>query len=236
MLQANPITELDVESAGYAIFAEWLAKYFDGRPHDVGGHSQVPFPKAAIAFGQSPASQPQNPAGKADSQSSITMVWGTPVSTTRHWETLGGATVLMVYKKVRWNFWVRAEMQASDTGNARKLCRQTAEKLSALLLNPATTRELAQKGIFHTRPAEPEPVSETGYILMLVSVRAQLRYPVLVGEPQPAAVIDTGTPDNVTPAVRIKNGLLEIWDSGQQAYVPLLIENGVIGTGAPDAT
>ena len=188
MLSAPAITELDVESSTYAIFAEWLAKYFDGQPHAVGGNAAVPFPKAVIQFGQSPMSQPLNPAtapGKQDitPQASIVMVWGSPVSTVKRWENspLGPTgTVQMVYKKVRWNFWVRCEMQGTDSANARKLCRQTGERLNALLSNPATTQELGQKGIHHARPSEPEPVADTGFILMLVTCRAQLRYPVLV--------------------------------------------------------
>ena len=184
MLNANAITELDVESATYALFAEWLAKYFDGSPHAVGGNAAVPFPKAVIQFGQSPMAQPLNPALPAASSppphASILMVWGSPVSTVRRWETVGGAAQTMIYKKVRWNFWVRCEMQGTDSANARKLCRQTGERLNALLSNPATTQELGQKGIHHARPSEPEPVADTGFILMLVTCRAQLRYPVLV--------------------------------------------------------
>jgi hypothetical protein len=184
MLSSPAITELDVESSVYAVFAEWLADYFDGQPHDVGGNAAVPFPRALIQFGQAPMKQPLNPAAqgskpKAQSpQAGIAMVWGAPVSTSRKWETVGGAAQLMIYKKVRWNFWVRAEMQASDTGSARKLCRQAAELLNALLMNPATTRDLGQCGIHHLRPGEPEPIADTGYILMLVGCRAQLRYPV----------------------------------------------------------
>jgi hypothetical protein len=114
-------------------------------------------------------------------------VWGAPGDTRRRWETAAGgnpAAQLMIYKQVRWNFWVRCEMQASNAANARKLCRQTAEKLHALLANPATAHELGQKGIHHVRPAEPEPVAETGFILMLVACRATLRYGVQVTGPR----------------------------------------------------
>jgi hypothetical protein len=190
MLTANAITELDVESATYAVFAEWLAKYFDGATHDVGGNAAVTFPKAVILFGQSPMTQPLNPLAGGPPvppsvpQSSITMVWGAPVSTVKRWETVGGASQQMAYKKVRWNFWVRCEAPRGAATNARKLCRQTAEMLSAILANPATTQELGQKGLHHCRPGEPEPVSEAPYILMLVSCRATLRYAVLGGNPQ----------------------------------------------------
>ena len=242
MLSAPAITELDVESSTYALFAEWLAKYFDGQPHAVGGNAAVPFPKAVIQFGQSPMAQPLNPSAVPQAQSpapqaSIVMVWGSPVSTVKRWENspLGPTgTVQMVYKKVRWNFWVRAELQASDSGNARKLCRQTGERLNALLTNPATAYELAEKGIHHARPAEPEPVADTGFILMLVTCRATLRYPVLGGEPQVQSVIDAGTPPNVAPTARMNHGVFEIWDAGQQAYVPVTVNNGALGVGAAD--
>ncbi|MDE2105483.1 MAG: hypothetical protein KGL39_50110 [Patescibacteria group bacterium] len=190
MLTAPAITELDVESSTFAIFAEWLGKYFKGQTASIGGNANVPMPKAVIAFGQTPATQPLNPVATPSSQNggvapqaSITMVWGTPLSTERKWEIPpggpAGTAQLMVYKKVRWNFWVRCEQQAAAGNNARKLCRQAAEMLSALLMNPATTHELGQKGIHHLRPSEPDPVSDTGFILMLVGCRAQLRYPVL---------------------------------------------------------
>jgi len=183
MLTANAITELDVESATYAIFAEWLAKYFDGKTHDVGGNAAVQFPKAVISFGQSPATQPLNPAGAATPHASILMVWGAPVNTRKFWQAANGPNLglaqQMADRKVRWNFWVRCEQTASAGNNARKLSRQTAEKLSALLSNPATTQELGQKGIHHCRPGEPEPVADAGYILMLVACRATLRYAVL---------------------------------------------------------
>ncbi|MDE2102857.1 MAG: hypothetical protein KGL39_36775 [Patescibacteria group bacterium] len=223
MLNAAAITELDVESATYAIFSEWLPKYFTGQPVVIGGN-RATLPKAVIAFGQSPANQPVNPVGTGTPpQAGITMVWGTPLSTSRKWETVNGLAQLMIYKKARWNFWVRVEMQSAQSANARKLCRQAAEGLSALMMNPATTYELGQKGIHHVRPSEPEPVSDTGYILMLVGCRAQLRYPVLV---QPFAI----TQDNV----RVVNGTLELWDAGQSAFVPLTMNNGTLGVGAPD--
>ena len=123
MLTANAITELDVESATYAIFAEWLAKYFDGKTHDVGGNAAVQFPKAVISFGQSPATQPLNPAGAATPQASILMVWGAPVNTRKYWQTVSGQSQQMADRKVRWNFWVRCEQTASAGNNARKLCR-----------------------------------------------------------------------------------------------------------------
>lgn len=187
MLEAPAIRELSLESDTWTALAEWLAKYFDGGLHDVGGNAQVKFPKAVLRFGQSILPQPLNPARLVEGRESsdeqakaaITAVWGSPIGTAKHWQTVDGQTQQVAERKVRWNFWVRCEMQDAQEANARKVCRQTAERLSGLLGNAAATRELGQCGIHRVRPGEPEPVAETGFILMLVTCRATLRYAVL---------------------------------------------------------
>ena len=179
MLTANAITELDVEGAVHTIFAEWLAKYFDGQPHIVGGKKPVSFPTALLQFEQCSITQPQNP-GTPAPQASIIMVWGTPISTDKRRETVGGKPQQMIYKNVRWNFWVRAQMQSADSANARKVAHLASKRLNAILKNPATNCELGQKGIHHPCPREPELVAESAYTLMLVTCQAQLRYSVLV--------------------------------------------------------
>ena len=179
MLNAPAITELNVENAVYTIFAEWLGKYFDGQQHAVGGKALLPFPKALLQFGQSQIPPPlkyDTPAPLA----SIIMVWSSPISTDKRWETIDGKSQQMIYQKARWNYWVRVEKQGTDTMSARKVAHQTGKLLTTLLRNPATTGELAHKGIHKPCPGEPEPVAESGYVLMLVSCRALLSYPVLV--------------------------------------------------------
>jgi hypothetical protein len=185
---APHISEMELESSAFAAWAAFLNGYFDGNTHDVGANQAVPFPKANILFGQSPVLQPMNPAVRplpAGGQttpptpiSSINMVWSYPLTTCRYWERVNGVTQQRAYKKSRFNFWVRCEMQQDTAANARKVCRQTAERLSGLLGNAAATFALAECGIHHCRPGEPEMVAETAYILMLVTCRATLRYAV----------------------------------------------------------
>jgi hypothetical protein len=46
-------------------------------------------------------------------------------------------------------------------------------------------------------------------------------------------VIAAGTPASVQPTARMNNGVFELWDDGQQAYVPVTVSNGELGVGAP---
>ena len=194
MLTANALREFSYTSDTYTVFAEWLAQYFDGVPHAVGGQTAVPFTTAVLRFGQSVLPQPLNPVATtanpaAARQASISMVWGAPIRPVDlRWETVDGVTQQMAYRLLYWNFWVRCE-----DATARRLCRQTAEQLSALLGNAAATRALGQKGIMRLRPTAPEPVAEGAFILMLVSCRGTLRHAVLSqdGALPPAPLLTT---------------------------------------------
>jgi len=166
----------------------------------------------------------------------ITMTFAadTGRNVSRRWETVlvgpSGQRQQMFYKPVRFNFWVRCET-ADDT--ARALCMNAGQLLESILANAAETRVLAQNGVHRLRPGSSSPVADTTYVLRLVPCAATLKYAVLsqgatpVVLPLPAA--------GPMPTARMNNGVFELWDAGLQAYVPVTVNNGALGVGAPAA-
>ena len=188
IMNAPAVNELAVEGSVYALFAEFLAGWFDGGSHAVGANVAVAFPKLFqsgtpnpvlnnLRFGQSAVPQPLKGL-------SITMVLSAG-ATRKVWESNldlapGVPTRQQIaYMKARFNFWVRAETAAGSDGDARKQCLNCADRLHAVLDNAAAVKPLAQKGVKRIRPQAPQPVAETSYILRLLPVTAVLRYPVL---------------------------------------------------------
>jgi hypothetical protein len=167
MLTAPHISELDLEPAALALMQEFLAKWFDGGTHAVGGNAAVPFPQCELRFQQSALDQPM-------SLPCIALVWSDPASVERRWETVNGARQQMAYARVRWTFFVRA----SGT-NSRKVAGDAASRLAGLLANAAATRPLAQKGIHRLRPGLPQAVNNSNYALRVLQCVVALRYPIL---------------------------------------------------------
>ena len=179
----TPLTELNLEKGTYDLFAQWLAAYFDGAAHAVGGNAPVTFPRAALGFAQSAMPQPLNPPAATPQtppppvpQVGITMTFapgaGRPQ---RRWETVGAGRQQMFYKAVRWNFWIRC----ATADNAARACAMNAgQLLEAILANKQETRGLAQNGVHRIRPGTPEPVADTAYILRLLTCQAVLKYAV----------------------------------------------------------
>ena len=169
----NPLTKPKVdanalETSVLALWQEFLARYFDGRPHAIGATAGVPFPKAELNFQQSAVTQPQ-----AD-QPAITLVWNEGgAKPWKGWETVGGTRQELMFQPVSWNFWVRA-----NGTNAKRAGKEAAERLAGLLGNSAETRALAQAGITRLKASVPRAVQETDYTLRLVTATATLRYPI----------------------------------------------------------
>ena len=160
------VSELALEGSVFALFAEFLAGYFDGASHAVGGNAPAVFPKAVLKFQQSALPQPLKGAG-------IAMVWNSPTLVTKRWD---GSGQEVATTSARWNFWIRTEL--ADSGDAKALCQDTAQKLFGLLANSAATQALAQKGIHRLRPMTPSLVTDTGYVLRLLPCAAQLRWTI----------------------------------------------------------
>jgi len=165
------IRELTLEKDVLALVTEFLGDYFDGNPHNVGLNQNVTFPKATIVSQESALPERGAVLG-------ITCVWGGSSSRQKRWDVVNGVAQEIVYEKTAVNFWVRAEMAAGPTGNARTLCQNAAQLLSGLLQNSAETRQLSQKGIHRIRPGNPQAISDTNYVLRLMSCRFTLRYAV----------------------------------------------------------
>jgi len=167
-LTKPPVNEMAVAGATLALVQEFLAGYFDGHRHDVGGNLQVTFPKAQLLFQQSGVTPP---AVAGDNTLAITLVWGEPGRKTAAFENFSNVRQEMVQAEVTWNFWVRA------TGsNAKAEAQKCADLLHGLLGNTAATHPLTQRGIRRLRPREPRPIQETDYVLQLVTCGALLRY------------------------------------------------------------
>lgn len=173
MLTSPALNEMGLETAFLTLMEEWLSQWFDGGTHTVGAAGDFTFPKAVLGFQQSPAQQPLNPAAQAGRtpEVSITMVWGEPSVTDRKWWDDGQERR---WVRAHFTFYVRAEGQAHASGNARKLCREAAEKLHAILDNAACRRDLTQKGVMRLRPGTPQAVAETSYSLRRVACTGTL--------------------------------------------------------------
>lgn len=177
-LTANAITELTTESAPFEILNEWLRLWFDGNAHAVGNNGPVMFPKANLAFGQSPAVQPLHDF-KAGTDAEIRCVVFPRSELAEHADTalyrgkLATAFVLF-------NFWVAAKKPG--TGQSELLAENLGQLLKAILTNPVSKYPLAEKGILNLQPKSVEWLRSADYAKRLVAVVGQLQYPILFGD------------------------------------------------------
>jgi hypothetical protein len=185
-LQKPAVSAMAVQTNVLALLAEWLAQYFDGETHDVGLLDAVQFTKAELKFNQSAVSQPLAGGAAAPPYQgvAITVVWSEGGRRKKYFENIEHRTSNselstrdrqeIVYDRVTWNFWVRA-----NGTNARQQCKLTADLLAGLLGNSAETKSLAQKGVHRLRPADPRLIQDTDYSLQLVTCGATLRWAIL---------------------------------------------------------
>lgn len=188
MLTAAEITELTTESAPFAILNEWLRLWFDGHPHAVGNQAPVLFPKANIAFGQSPAVQPLYDF-QAGVDAEIRCVifprseLADDLDTILFSGKLATANVLL-------HFWIAA--QHPGTGQSEHAAQTIAQLLKAICTNPDAKYPLAQKGILSLQPKPVEWLRSTDYAKRLLAVVGQLQYPILFGDSTVTAPSDDG--------------------------------------------
>lgn len=187
------ISALALEKSLLDLWEEFLSGYFDGANHGVGPLEAAVFPEAQLRFQQSAVDQPLD--GVA-----ITLVWVTPTRNRTEWEDVtnadgSGGRQAQAFDDVMLNFWIRAAGDQAAPTNARHECMKAASLLKGLIANRAATLPLAQKGIHHLRPMDPQLVAEGSsegkasnklkggdaarlHALRLVSCRAELRYPI----------------------------------------------------------
>ena len=138
----------------------------------------IPWPRVNRAFGQSPPAQPLHDFQRGvDAEIRLVMHSRAELATPN-------ATVLdsgkLATDYVLLNFWVSAKKPGA--GQSELLAQQIAERLKALLTNPDTRYELAERGIAHLQPTGPPmPIPSADYAKRLVSCNAQLQYPVQFG-------------------------------------------------------
>jgi hypothetical protein len=171
-LDSPAITELTTESGTFKVLNEWLAKWFDGNPHDLAGVCK-PFPKVNRAFNQGPPAQPlHNWEDGTDAEIRVVMHARAEAAQQSDTALYQGK---LVTDYVILNFWVSAKKPGQ--GQAEYLAQTIGEQLKALLTNPDARYELAEKGITHlTLQGPPQPVPSADYHKRLVSCNAQLAY------------------------------------------------------------
>ena len=130
------------------------------------------------AFGQNAPAQPLHQF-EADTDAEIRMVMHSRSERAMQMDT----TVYqgkLITDYVILNFWVSAKKPGE--GQSEYLAQSIAEKLKALLTNPDTRYELAERGITHLQPqGPPAVVPQAEYSKRLVSCNAQLVYSVQYG-------------------------------------------------------
>lgn len=157
------------------LWDEWLRQYFNGGTHRVAGLDLV-FPVAEICAGRVSPSQPLEGV-------SISFVGELGEQAVYQGGVLpeGGAAVQERVTEMRWMFYVRAAvLQAAGSGgnhgNARELCRRTADLLRALLRDPSRAYELQKKGIFNVRAGRCRSLPGDRYEVRDLAVDATLDY------------------------------------------------------------
>ena len=169
-LNSPAVNELAVVTGTLNLLCEWLARYFDGNDHAVGGNDPVLFPKPELLFQLAPVTQPSDAGALADTLA-LSLVWNDPTRRWTAWETVDNTRQEVVQSNPSFNFWVRA------TGtNAGARAKLTADRLRAVLDNSAETRVLGQKGILRVRAREPRVIQSGDYALYHVLATVQLRY------------------------------------------------------------
>jgi hypothetical protein len=189
-----PITELTLETAPPALWREWLAAYFNGAAHDVGGHVGVLFPRADLAFGQGEPAQPLDHAanpGKPVQASAEIRVICLPRTSARTWNSAATeGEHLLATDTVMFQFQVRASQ--ARRANGQYLAANIAQLLYALLGNPDTRLPLARNGITHLQPNKPMVIESKEWAFRLLNCPAQLQFPIrLGGAPASAAIVTT---------------------------------------------
>lgn len=164
-LAAATLTEATIESGSKALLAEWLAGYFDGQAHVVWGSSVV-FPSCSIRFDASATRQPLVQAG-SDVAAEIRVV-SKPGRVVRCPDEVG----TKAFAGVTLQFYVRAQVMGSGTGNSNLVADRVSELLFAVLSNPAERYALAQKGITHLVPRTPETIAAKDFAMRLIHCRA----------------------------------------------------------------
>ncbi len=177
-LNSPAITELTTETGTFTLLNEWLAKWFDGKEHTLTGVSTL-FPKVNRAFNQGAPLQPLHHFEEGvDAEIRVVMhsraESAQPNATALYRGKLATAYVIL-------NFWVSAKKPGK--GQSEYLAVVIGERLKALLNNPDSRYELAERGISHlTMQGPPQTVPSADYHKRLVSCNAQLTYPIQYGQ------------------------------------------------------
>lgn len=184
-LTSPAVHALGLESSVLDLFREWLALWFDGASHTVGGHATIAFPKAELLFQVAKPPQPMT-AGAQATPLAIHVVWMAPSKPSRCFEPMPGTGVRQewVTQQVTLHFWVHCGAVDAGQGSADYLAGRTADLLHGILNNSAATRVLAAKGLHslsassHVLPFKGNSTKED-FATRLLSATARVRYAIL---------------------------------------------------------
>jgi len=166
-----------MESATYALLAEWLGQWFDGGTHTLGTQPARVWPLVQPSFGQGPIQQPL----QGSIEIRVVMQPRAEAMSTVDTSMYAGKQIL---DYVTLNFWIRAKM--TGRGQSQLQARTVGELLKALLTHPDSRYLLAQKGVHHLQPQGPAtPMPSTEWAERLMVCAAQLHYPVSFGPDAP---------------------------------------------------
>ena len=173
-LTSPALTELNLESGSKALLNEWLKLWFDGATHVVGTNTTILFPRALISFDEGKIQQPLDPETSGATQAEIRIVCQ-PLRESTCWYD---KTEWLKTCDVQFVFDVRASVREAGSGNSQLLVNQISELLFAILGNPASRINLAQKGFRFLRPKKPEPVQDPLYLHRVVRCAGKLTFSV----------------------------------------------------------
>ena len=165
-LSSAALDEFTTISAWKLLIVEWLSSYFNGQAHVIGANNPVTFPLVRAVCEQGAPTQPLvGTEIRVDAQP----------RTSERGEVVSG---YLVSNRVIFWFLVRSAIAENAGGNAMKRSQDTAQLLKAILDNPESRYDLAQKGLSDLHPADPFNVSDEHYMTHIVRCPATFIYQV----------------------------------------------------------
>ncbi|HEX3800240.1 MAG TPA: hypothetical protein VH413_16210 [Verrucomicrobiae bacterium] len=192
-LNSSAVNGLNLEGSVLALFAEFLAGFFDGGNHAIGANGAVKFPVAQLRSQEAPLPK------TLDAAIGLSTVWVAPSSVYTYWDTLTQAEIAALpegsepavrQQRACGHATILFLIRSSETGgdpNAQKQVQDGAGLLFGLLQNSLATEPLAQKGIHRLRPMPPRmafpgdgaPSADLAYRLRILSCAVKLRWPLV---------------------------------------------------------
>lgn len=178
-LSNPPLTQATVSTAAKRLLQEYLAGFFDGGAHAIGGVSLI-FPDLTaplgIVFDQDLADQPDTGQEMVRQLRLIVVPRRGRQLTSDEAPANGQARRRWAFDEVTLHCWLSARAPSWPAGN--QAVNELGDLLFGVLRTPALTQALAQKGVRHLRPLGPAPIQNERAPLRLLLCPTQFFYPV----------------------------------------------------------